>query len=672
MSNTREKEQRVLVITGTIRMHHRGFGFVIPDKASGYKEDIFIPKQRTGLAVDGDKVEVEVHSIVSNKGPEGKVLAILERSRTHLAGTVYEMDFEGDAYVYVPVLGENHPVLIKKGKLEGLSYGDRIVVQVTDWGDKGKKPTGVLSHKIGSINDPSSDIHCAIEEFDIRNDFPIEAIEEAKAYGAHVREEDYEGRVDLRDIETITIDPDTAKDFDDALSLKKKRNGGYELMVHVADVSYYVKPGTSLDEEARKRCNSTYFPGRCIPMLPEALSNNLCSLNPHVPRLAATVKVNLTKDGDVIDYTVFRSVIQSDTRFTYKEAKAIIDGKPNPHRATIKKMVDLCLLLRGKRRERGSIDLSVPETMILVNKDGVPTGLEVVEYDISHQLVEEFMLKANEIVATHLSKENKALAYRIHDKPDEDSITEFVRLAKAFGYKLPSVPDPVELQAFFETIQKTPYYNFMVAHYIKSMKLAVYSPHNIGHFGLSLENYCHFTSPIRRYADLVVHRILFGEESDIHVLEEITDAASEKERISAKAESSVTLLKKLRHIAMVFEQDPDTRFPAIITRIKPFGFVFELIGYEIEGFINLSDVESDYYIYNESTESLVGRRTGGCFSIGGEIKVFLKSHNLIIMEAKWGIVEEAPSTKPRKKIHGKYKSQEKKFPKQKSNRRKRR
>jgi ribonuclease R len=334
-------------------------------------------------------------------------------------------------------------------------------------------------------------------------------------------------------------------------------------------------------------------------------------------------------------------------------------------------MVELCLLLRAQRRQRGSVDLSSPETMILVNNQGVPTGLEVVEYDISHQLVEEFMLKANEIVATHLSKENKALAYRIHDKPDEDSITEFVRLAKAFGYRLPAIPNPLELQAFFEEIQQTPYYNFMVAHYIKSMKLAIYSPHNIGHFGLSLENYCHFTSPIRRYADLVVHRILFGEESDIHLLEEITDLASEKERISAKAESSVTLLKKLRHIASVFEKDPETPFPAIVTRIKPFGFVFELIGYEIEGFINLSDVESDYYIHNEGNETLVGRRTGAIFSIGKQIQVFLKSNNLILMEAKWGLVEEATPRTPKKQVKEKKFDKEKHFAKKKPNRRKR-
>lgn len=629
-------------------MHARGFGFVIPDKNSGYGEDIFIPKTKTGLAVDGDKVEVEVNSIVSNKGPEGKVLAILERSRTHLAGTVYEID-RGEASVFVPVLGENYPIRIKEAKEQGLKYGDRIVVQVTDWGDKGKRPTGIVSHKVGSINDPSTDIAAAIEEFDIRNDFPVEAVEEARAYGTAVQPSDRKGRVDLTETETITIDPDTARDFDDALSLTKRRNGEYELMVHIADVSYYVKPKTFLDEEAKKRCNSTYFPSKCIPMLPEELSNNLCSLNPHVPRLAATVKIVLDKNGDVLDYALFRSVIESHYRFTYKEAKAVIDGKPNPHKKMLKNMVELCQLLKDKRRQRGSVDLAVPENVILVDQNGIPTGIETVEYDISHQLVEEFMLKANEIVATHLSKENRALTYRVHDKPDAENITEFVRLAKAFGYRLPAEPDPSEFQKFFQTIQKTPYYNFMVAHYIKSMKLAVYSPHNIGHFGLSLENYCHFTSPIRRYADLVVHRILFGEESDVAVLEEIAELASEKERISAKAESSVTLLKKLRHIAAIFAQDHDTRFPAVITKIRPFGFVFELINYEIEGFINLSDVESDYYIYNESNETLVGRRTNAIFSIGKEIAVYLKSYNLILMEAKWGLIEVSTPKKKRKK-----------------------
>jgi ribonuclease R len=310
-------------------------------------------------------------------------------------------------------------------------------------------------------------------------------------------------------------------------------------------------------------------------------------------------------------------------------------------------MVELCEILKAKRRTRGSVDLSNPENVILVDKNGVPTGVDRVEYDISHQLVEEFMLKANEMVAKHLSFNNKALTYRIHDKPDEENIKEFVRLAQAFGYKLPSDPSPSEFQAFFETIKETPYYSFMVAHYIKSMRLAIYSPHNIGHYGLSLEYYCHFTSPIRRYADLIVHRILFGDETDVLALEEISDLASEKERISAKAESSVILLKKLRHIASVIKDDPEVPFPAIITRIKPFGFVFELLGYEIEGFTNLSDVQSDYYQYNEAKEILVGRRTGNTFSIGKKIEVFLKSHDLILMEAKWGLVEKV---EPKKKI----------------------
>jgi ribonuclease R len=667
MSNTKKKaQQRDLLITGTIRMHARGFGFVIPDKSFSYDQDVFIPKQKTGLAVDGDKVEVEVSSIVSEKGPEGKVLAILERSRTHLAGTIRVMDFEGDAEVYVPVLGENHPVVIKQAKQQGLAKGDRIVMKVTDWGDKLTPPRATLSHRVGSILDPSTDVQAAIEEFDIRHVFPQEAIDEAKTYGGMIREIDLVGRVDLTEVETITIDPDTAKDFDDALSLKKRRGGGYELMIHIADVSYYVKPGTVLDEEARKRCNSTYFPGKCIPMLPEALSNELCSLNPHVPRLAATIKMVLNKSGELMEYGIFRSLIKSDYRFSYREAKAVIDGKPNPHTKVLNDMVELCLLFKAKRKSRGSVDLTVPEMVILVNEKGEPTGIDKVEYDISHQLVEEFMLKANEMVAKHLASINKDLTYRIHDKPDEDNIKEFVRLARAFGHKLPADPSPDDFQNFFVAIHDTPYYSFMVTHYIRSMKMAIYSPENIGHYGLSLEYYCHFTSPIRRYADLVVHRILFGHQTELQALEEISELASEKERISAKAEQSVVLLKKLRHIDKIVTDDPEATFPALITRIRPFGFVFELLNYEIEGFINLSDVDSDFYVYEESKEVLIGRHTSALFSIGTKIDVFLKSHDLVLMEVKWGLVE-----KKRESNHKKGEGKPEK-PKKDKNRRSRR
>ncbi|MDB2614204.1 ribonuclease R [Chlamydiales bacterium] len=646
MAKNIEKPQ---LIRGTIRVHPRGFGFVQQEKPPIYPQDIFIPKHLTQMAVDGDQVEVEVNQIISNKGPEGKVVAILERSRTHLAGIVYDIDYTGETYAYAPLLGENQPIIIKNAKEEGLKSGDRVVLQITHWGEKDEEAEATLSHKMGSIHDPSIDVKAAIEEFDIRSDFPIEVIEEAKTFGKKVKKSDWEGRKDLTQIETFTIDPDTARDFDDALSVKKTKSG-YELMVHIADVSHYVKQDSELDKEAQLRCNSTYFPGTCIPMLPENLSNELCSLKPKVIRLAITVDMKFDSNGDLVSHDIYRSVIKSDARFTYREALEILKGKSNnPHKETLDLMKELCLLLKKQRKMRGSVEFSTPELYVCVNDQGEPTGIDYIEYDITHQLVEEFMLKANETVATHLTKDKKPLTYRIHDQPDSESINEFVRLSIALGYSLHDNPTPMDIQKFFESITNTPFYPFMVTHYIRSMKLAIYSPHNIGHYGLSLEHYCHFTSPIRRYADLIVHRILFGEVKEVSVLETISDKASERERISAKAEQNVRLLKKLRLLVKQMDENPKRSFDAVITKVKSFGIIFEIIGYEIEGYINLSDIHSDYYKYDSNKEVLIGVATNQKLSLGGKIEVYPKAIDIVLLETKWGMIETALPKKGKRK-----------------------
>lgn len=646
------KESEVPTVTGLLHVHPRGFGFLKAEDPSLYPEDIFIPKHLTLNAVDGDTVEVIVnHESFSEKGPEGKVVTILSRGRTHVAGTVREVTHYGDIFAYVPLLGVSQSVLVQPPPDMRLKVGDRLVMEVIDWGSKETETLCRMSHYIGHISDPGCDIKAAIEEFEIRTEFPSRAVKEAQEVGTQVSRQEIALREDLRELECFTIDPDTAKDYDDALSLKVDRKGCFELGVHIADVSHYVRSGTALDKEARLRCNSTYFPGICVPMLPPELSDNLCSLKADVNRLTITVFVRFDKDGNQLDYRISRTVIKSAKRFTYREAKAVLDSaKKSKHSATLKRMVDLCKLLKRKRYERGSIEFSLPEQIVIVDKQGIPTGVDTIEYDITHQLVEEFMLKANEIVATHLTTLGKNLTYRIHDEPSEENLKDFAMLARAFGFEISDKPTQKEMQKLFDEAVHTSYGQYLASSYIRRMRLAIYSADNIGHYGLGLTHYCHFTSPIRRYVDLVVHRILFGDSDDRESLEMIAADCSEQERISAKAEMGVMQLKKLRLVKAMNDKEPGRQYEAVITRVKNFGFFFEVIDFMLESFLHVSEIGSDFYVFEEEQMRLRGRREGQAFCAGDKITVMLKEVNFIILESTWNIVSEIPKAPPKHKI----------------------
>lgn len=668
------KQERADVVTGVIRVHQRGFGFVRADDGVQFPEDVFIPKHLTMNAVDGDTVEIVINNeVYSEKGPEGKVVSILTRGRTHLAGIVTEAPLHGDILVYAPLLGLAQKVILERPLSGNLTVGDRVVMEVMEWGSKETETHTRLSHIIGHIADPKCDIPAAIEEFELRASFPQQALEEAAAFGTQVARGEIAKREDFREIETFTIDPDTAKDYDDALSLTRDSTGHYHLGVHIADVSHYVKTGSALDKEAKNRCNSTYFPGTVVPMLPGELSNNLCSLKEGVNRLTASVLMTFDADGNLLNYRTTRGVIKSAKRFTYREAKLVLDGlKKSKHLPTLRLMVELCGLLKKKRHERGSIEFALTDLIVLVDSEGVPQKMERVEYDITHQLVEEFMLKANEVVAQHLSGIGKNLTYRIHEEPAEENMKDFANLVRAFGYNVSDKPTSRELQDLFSEALQTPYGQYLATSYIRRMRLAIYSADNIGHYGLGLTHYCHFTSPIRRYVDLVVHRILFGSSDEKEHLELVSVECSEQERISAKAESSVIVLKKLRLLQKLYAQDPQRQYEAVVTRIKPFGIFLEVLDFMLESFLHVSELESDYYNYDEGNLKLVGSRRGKSYISGDRLFVMLKEIDLITQECSWHLVggEETPREKPKKKIPHERKSKSKK-PRSNSKKRKR-
>lgn len=611
------------VITGNIRVHARGFGFV-----KGEEEEVFIPRKATNGAVDGDEVEVEVSPKRSEKGWEGRVRKILKRGRSHVAGTVAEL-YKKVPYAFVPLLSEEYMRIDTKQKLR---VGERIVIRVKDWGTKRAEPCGELVSVLGHISDPKCDIKAAVEEFELEGDFPKKVVAEARAFGEKV--EDISERRDLRNLECLTIDPTTAKDFDDALSIEIDKQGHFHVGVHIADVSHYVKPGTALDQEARKRCNSTYLPGTVIPMLPHELSSHLCSLMPNVDRLTLSVLVELDSSGDVVDYEITRSVIHSKKRFTYEEAKEVLDGKKkSPHKKRLEQLVKLCHVLKKKRAERGCVEFALPETVLRLDQDGMPTHVEIVEYDITHQLVEECMLLANALVAKHLSDLGKPLTYRIHEEPFEEKTKEFAAVATALGFKLPERPTAEELQAFFDQVQGSALGKFFATSFIRTMKLAQYSTENIGHYGLGLEHYTHFTSPIRRYIDLIVHRVLMGEGDG--ELEKIAEQCSEKERLSARAENSVLNLKKLRLLDKMVKDEH--LFDAIVTTVKPMGFAFEVTEYLLEGFVPVSAFE-DHFTFDHKSFSLKSRDQRFC--TGDKISVYPEEIDFITQEVIWGVYED--------------------------------
>lgn len=618
-------------VTGRITIHRKGFGFVIPEAVGA--EDIFIPAGELKGAIDGDLVEAIVTG-KSHKGLEGVVSKVLQIGRRIIVGAVTLVLKNGDAVIFSSMVGEERGVLLKKEEGVHVKVGDRVALKVV------KSANNVVVCKFhesyGNISNALLDSKVAIEEHQIKHEFPEEAIAEAKSFDKDCPV--VKNRTDLTHLETFTIDPINARDYDDALSIEKTPEGTYHLGVHIADVSHYVKEGSALDLEAFKRGNSTYFVDRVVPMLPEELSNELCSLKEHVNRYTMSVLMEYSSSGELLHYKICRGVIHSRKRFTYEEAKRVLDGEiQSPHLKSLELLVELCGHLKKIKRERGCIELAMPELRLKMGDDGVPVGEEWVEYDITHQLVEEYMLAANEIVATHIIQEGRQCVFRIHEQPEREHIEEFCLFANLLGYKLPKDPTEKDIQEVFQQAIDSPLLNQLAVKYIRSMKWAVYSKDNVGHYGLALQNYTHFTSPIRRYIDLVVHRLLFQKKYKPN-LEIIAKQCTETERKSMKAEMSVLRLKKLRYIQRILEKRSDKTFKASITKIKPNGISFNVDFINLEGFLHISSLGDDYYIFNEKKSLLSGESTHETFQIGQQIEVGVESIDLIHQDCKWILI----------------------------------
>jgi len=627
--------QKVSTFVGELRVKTQGYGFVISDDG---KTEVFVSQRNMGTAIHGDRVLVQLFAKPRGKSlhAEGKVVEVLERRQSSIVGIFREGKYFD--YVVPDDLKIGWDILIAPGHDKGAKPGQKVVVKILEWEHTQLNPEGKVAEVLGYPDEKGVDVLSVVKSLDLPVAFPTEVLRAAKDIQEDIPAAEIERRLDLRDEEIFTIDPEDAKDFDDAVSLRVMENGTYELGVHIADVSYYVPENSVLDKEALHRANSVYLVDRVVPMLPEHLSNKICSLRPNEDRLTFSVIMTLNKKGTVIDYRIKESVIRSKRRFSYEEVQKIIDTGEGQFVETLTKMRDLSQKLRRKRIAEGSLDFETPEAKIILDDNGRPIEVKRVERLESHQLVEEFMLLANQVVALHgtfgaLSQTEKKrllpFIYRVHERPSQDKIRDFRNLVEALGHKFPGKKGRIDqkiLQKLLEEVENSPEEIIINNVMLRSMMKAQYSTKNIGHFGLGFSHYTHFTSPIRRYPDLEVHRLLKEYRKKVkperkavlrEKLPEVCKIASEQEIRALQAERKSIKMKQVEFMADKLGEE----YSGIISGVVPFGIFVELEETLVEGLVHVRDLPEDYYIHDEKKFSMIGKHTGTTFRLGDQVRV---------------------------------------------------
>jgi ribonuclease R len=632
-SNRYGLPEKMNLIRGKLTGHAKGFAFVIPDEPG--LDDIFIPPNETNTAMHGDTVLARVSSESSGQRREGSVIRILERGIQQMVGTYVESKSFG--FVLPDDKKFTSDIFIPKAASKGAVEGHKVVVKLITYPEGRKSAEGEVIEILGHKNDPGVDILSVIHKHGLPMVFPDEVLQQANDTAETIDESELANRRDLRNETIVTIDGADAKDLDDAVTVTRLENGNYKLGVHIADVSYYVKEGTPIDLEAEERATSVYLVDRVIPMIPHRLSNGICSLNPKVDRLTLSCNMEISPEGQVVNHEIFQSVIKTTERMTYHDVNRILIDKDEETRARYEPLVpmfelmeELAEVLRNKRMKRGAIDFDFKESKVLVDEEGKPTDVVVRERSVAERLIEEFMLAANETVAEHFHWMEVPFIYRIHEDPKEEKLRKFFEFITNFGYIVKGTANDVHpraLQEIIEEVQGKPEEMVVSTVMLRSMQQAKYDPESLGHFGLSTEFYTHFTSPIRRYPDTIVHRLIrtYLIEGKLDEttrgkwdarLPEIAQHSSKMERRSVDAERETDELKKAEYM----EDKIGVEYDGIISSVTNFGMFVELPN-TIEGLVHVSYMTDDYYRFDDRHFAMIGERTGNVFRIGDEITV---------------------------------------------------
>ena len=620
-------ESNPIFVDGILQVNKSGYGFVVVNNSKA--KDIYISSKNLSNSLDSDTVKVEIIG-GNGKSAEGKIVEIVKRGRKQIEGYLKK---EGRKIFVQPIDDKIHKQIVVNGKISSdINLNDKVIVINIKWYKREINPQGnVVSFKEEKTND-KNDFISIVEKFNLPYKFSRKVLKELKNVEFCISEDEIKRRLDYRDKTVFTIDPYDAKDFDDALSVEEDEEGNYLAGVHIADVSHYVNPNNELDKEAQKRGNSVYLVGKVIPMLPEEISNNICSLKPSEDRLTFSVFIRITKKGKILNFYTKKCVINSNRRFTYEEVQEIIDSKTGEYCEELLKLNNLAVKLREKRLKEGSIEFFTPEVKIELNKDGKPINVVLKGFMQSNSLVEEFMLLANKLVAESITKKRKTkikeFIYRVHDLPDKDKVKEFANFVKKLGYNF-SANSETKVNKFQTLISKakgTDEQALINELAIRSMAKAVYSTKNIGHYGLGFKYYTHFTSPIRRYADLEVHRLLNNYTAksetlykDRKYLNNLCEHISATERDAVEAERYSIKLKQVEFLSNHIGDE----FDGIVSGLVYFGLFIKLIDNLAEGLVRLRDIKNDYYFYDENSYSVIGERTNRRYRLGDKIRVKL-------------------------------------------------
>lgn len=602
------------------------YGFVILENST--LGDIFVVQRNMGTALNGDTVEVSLFANKKGKNLEGEIVNVVQRKRKEIIGTLRK---SGSFYVLIPDESDIHrDIYIDKEHLQGASDGDKVAGGSIEWESQDLNPEGKVKEILGKAGTYNAELAAIAKEFGLAYRFPNGVLRQAKEIPVEIPPEELEYRSDFREKTVFTIDPADAKDFDDALSIEKLPNSNFSVGIHIADVSHFVEEDSPLYKEAEQRGTSVYFVGKVIPMLPEKLSNRVCSLVPGEDRLTFSIIAELTPEGGLVSYKIDKSVINSKRRYSYEEVQEIIENQTGENFEKINDLNNLAQILRKTRIESGSINFYTPEVQFELDDNGKPLNAYVKKIKESHQLVEESMLLANKIIARHLNKENKdnqLFVYRVHDLPDEEKVRAFSAFVKSLGYSFDSqqAKNPKQMQKLLESVEGKEEEAVVNEIAIRTMAKAIYSTKNIGHYGLGFDYYTHFTSPIRRFPDLIVHKLLWRYINKEKLeftnagLENICEHSSTQERNAVEAERLSIKIKQLEYLKdMVGEE-----FNGVISGITHFGMFVGLSHNLAEGLVRLSDMNDDFYIWEEKQYRLIGKHTEKVYRLGDKVKVQL-------------------------------------------------